>query len=653
MEKDDIERIKNLEELKAKNSTLSEEDEEKLKVFRQGLSDVQKELHIKRKMAEYDKHHREEWSKNNGGKIIPTPLREYTLAEYEQYLKDEEAKRKTAQESSTHIEETKPVAEIPTLDKPAIVSVSTPEPEKIPEQTQAGKESGWMKKAYERGEAIAEEFKKLKEEGKIIETGLEIWRGVGEWYNKQPTKTKLAVSLGLTAAALGSGALAMGAGAAVFAGLAGTARVIGSAGTFVFIEKALHIAHAAKTGKERDTGWAEKRQVAEAFIFSILLGGGFASLAGHNIASGRLMDALGFAGGKTNIAAEAIKETIKTAPINSASDVDKPTGLRAFDNAFGDHTIPLEQVTSDELEKGDYQNIPDKTPIGETVPEYSVKSGDNLYKIIRENFSEVKDLPAGKQENAIENILAKISKDPASYGIKGGNINALKIGDSINLEKIHEIIETHKIGEQGIVEHAQGLSDETVERIKNYKSPTDGIKTGVLEQGKVDIFAEVRDVQIEKGGEDIILSEPKAIVGDENNIYRGAESTASGEMLAKHFETSPESLKGVLRGPDIVAIEDARNMLAIKLDTTFGQKGFFGFGATSGEKSADWLAFKGKTIGELLTNKSPSESVLKVRNFVGELGGASGQIARRSETVEDFVKRALIGIVRTGKQITT
>ena len=247
-----------------------------------------------------------------------------------------------------------------------------------------------------------------------------------------------------------------------------------------------------------------------------------------------------------------------------------------------------------------------------------------------------------------------MTKDPASFGIKGGNINSLKVGDNINLGKIQEIIETHKVGGQGIIERAQGLSDQAVEKIKNYEPTTGGAKTGGTVESGVDIFAAARDAQVGAGGESIVLNNVQE-TPDNDGIYKGAESTASGEMLSKHFDTSSESLKGVVRGPDIAAIESARNTLSIKLDIAFGEKGLFGFGATPGEKSAEWLEIKGKTIGELLKDKTPSESVLKTRNFVGELSGESGQIPRRSETIESYVKRALIETARIAakKTITT
>ncbi|MEK7582078.1 MAG: hypothetical protein AAB488_01985 [Patescibacteria group bacterium] len=136
------------------------------------------------------------------------------------------------------------------------------------------------------------------------------------------------------------------------------------------------------------------------------------------------------------------------------------------------------------------------------------------------------------------------------------------------------------------------------------------------------------------------------------NIYLGAKSTMSGEMLEAYFDTPSENLEGVLRGPDIAAIEDARNMLTVKLDVIFGKKGLWGFGALPGDKSVEWLALKGKTIGELLADKSGNESIFKIRNLVGGLSGSSGQIPRRSELVEKFIKRTLIEIARSGKEKT-
>ena len=614
-EKDDLEEIRLLEEQKTKNGSLTPEEEGRLRAYRQSLKANQKELHIKRKMAEYDKHRREEWARGAGKDAPPKPLREYTLAEYEQYLKDEEEKKKSVLSG-----ESLPQATTEPAPEPALPEV------KMEDGLTSGREA-WDKKIEglrlkekleKRGEALEKETNLLERTGKITRGTLEGLNWLGKRYNELPKSVKIGIGVGLAGTAFATGATAAFLGAGVW-------RIAASSGMFVSLAEALRINYETKTGEKRSRVRAGAH-IAGALAFSLLLGSGALSAAAHNVA-------------------ELFSTETEITQPKKASTAGKISA------------IPPEQLTSDALEKSDYQNIPTEVaPAGAVMPEYSVKSGDNLYKIIRENFPEIKGLDAGKQENAIENILAKMSKDPASFGIKGGNINALKTSDIINLQKIQEIIETHQVKGEGIIERAQGLSAETVERIKGYVPP-DKPSLGSFDGGvhTVDLatFNEARqetvdDAPVEKGGEDVVLNQPHGTT-DDNNIYRGAESAMSGEMLAKHFETSPESLKGVVRGPDITAIEDARKMLTVKLDTTFGEKGFFGFGATSGEKSADWLAIKGKTVGELLADKSPSEPFTKAMNLVGELGGASGQIARRSETVEGFVKRALIEAVRAGK----
>lgn len=117
----------------------------------------------------------------------------------------------------------------------------------------------------------------------------------------------------------------------------------------------------------------------------------------------------------------------------------------------------------------------EQTPARVTLPEYTAVKDDNLTKIIRENFPEIKNLPSGRQENAIENVVSQIIKDPESFGITSGKVAKIEVGDKINLQKIKDIIESYKIGGKSIVEHAKGLSAETVDSIRSFISPRTGI----------------------------------------------------------------------------------------------------------------------------------------------------------------------------------
>ena len=101
-----------------------------------------------------------------------------------------------------------------------------------------------------------------------------------------------------------------------------------------------------------------------------------------------------------------------------------------------------------------------------------VQAGDNMYKILEREFHISDHVETkGGQYNAIENILSQMRANPAEYGISSGDLNNLKIGETIDIAKIGAIVETYKVGGEGIYDHANGLPAKIVESIENYMPP--------------------------------------------------------------------------------------------------------------------------------------------------------------------------------------
>lgn len=105
-----------------------------------------------------------------------------------------------------------------------------------------------------------------------------------------------------------------------------------------------------------------------------------------------------------------------------------------------------------------------------------VEAGDTAYSVLRRMVPDIDTLDgATRQNNAIENILAKMKAHPgglAAFGISSGNINELKPGESIDVAKIQSILDTAKMSSgKGILEHAASLSDDTVRRIASFSQP--------------------------------------------------------------------------------------------------------------------------------------------------------------------------------------
>lgn len=85
-------------------------------------------------------------------------------------------------------------------------------------------------------------------------------------------------------------------------------------------------------------------------------------------------------------------------------------------------------------------------------PPYTIRSGDTLTKIMKEQMSEMQAFKAGEnQTTAIAKILKGLSAEELQrIGIRSGNPDLIYAGDTINTEALHKIIESH----QSILEEA-------------------------------------------------------------------------------------------------------------------------------------------------------------------------------------------------------
>ncbi len=93
-----------------------------------------------------------------------------------------------------------------------------------------------------------------------------------------------------------------------------------------------------------------------------------------------------------------------------------------------------------------------KTPEIQETPPYTIKSGDTLSSILKEQIPEIKNLGAGKaQENAIANILRGLSSEELKgIGIKSGDISLIRAGDTIDLDVLEDSIKS----QQGVIDSA-------------------------------------------------------------------------------------------------------------------------------------------------------------------------------------------------------
>lgn len=96
-------------------------------------------------------------------------------------------------------------------------------------------------------------------------------------------------------------------------------------------------------------------------------------------------------------------------------------------------------------------------------PPYTVVSGDNLTKILKANIPELNsyDLSPQGQENAIQNLLKSLSPEELKAIGLGSNPNKLAVGQTLNLNKVIELLHEKKIGGVDLIERAQHLVEKS------------------------------------------------------------------------------------------------------------------------------------------------------------------------------------------------
>lgn len=573
------------------------------------------------------------------------------------------------------------------------------------------------KKIFERKNKIEEDALTLEKAGKIPVKLMESWRGVGEWYNKQDPKVKLAISLSLTAAVLGSAALSMGTTAVAFGAVAGAARFTAGAGTFLILEKALQESQIKKVGEKNYTESKQKIHTLEALVLATLLGGGVLGNAIENVSSGRLAEALGFSSSKPPVDIRAPSAVPKTEPTETAPVIPKPevapsvvptneipdypatlaqepgvspsadpkvitaesnsaTSVPVEGSKPGEPVVPATEPDTAKKPTTNLRAIEEETSpwknesLPTSVSEYEVKTGDNMYKVIRANFPAIDALEGGRQANAIENILAKIRENPALYGLKDAKLE-LNVGDKINIEGIRGIIDTTEIGGKSILETAKDLSPEIVKNIENYSPaqtgtpslsiPTPTNSGTILDKTIIDDPYEKPSVPEQPKTDTQSISDETMIAGDSVEsltrvpyITEAAASLPSGvpHPLEAHFEPSAKDFTELSR-TDASLMTTARGIFNTEVHNIFGKEGVvFGIGKVEGINSDLWKSVKDVQLGELFKEKSKDESIEKLKTVLERLSGDTTHHPTGKETVEEFMKRTTLLLAEKGTKIT-
>lgn len=458
--------------------------------------------------------------------------------------------------------------------------------------------------------AVDVQWERMKTAARDVHV-LEQARAVGSWYQRQPLKWKLLAGVALLGGAFATGGTGLSGAAFVSALFA--RRAMAGLGTFVVIESLGRAWVEKKEWSEEEKERGRRVATAAGVVAGALLGG----------AAKTIFDYLDT---KTPLTVSTSHELRPSTPSS-----DEARALYDESQKDIERVLPLPNV-----EGGEAAQEPASENAEAFESLYEARAGDTLWSILREKISPIHDLDdRAKQSNAIANLLREIKKDPEAYGITSGNVDSLSPGDHVDLEKVRYLLSDAKISANGnsydIVSRANALSPDEVEHIR---ANDEKIAGWSREHPGVPITENV--------AEEIIRGSTEAL----------GDTSEDAEPLAD--------------APEQLSVEEighrADETLRADLQTMFGSKGLFGYGflATSGERSADWLDFKGRPVSEVLskTFDTPSAAetlhevgmdsphrVAKMKEYLNLVIEKSGERPERGETVEQFLSRSLRTII--------
>lgn len=346
----------------------------------------------------------------------------------------------------------------------------------------------------------AQELQAARLKGNLLERGLSKLEKSPtlEAYRKMNWKKKVAFGALMATA----GAAAMGTGAAPAAVAAGLAfRGLGIASVYTgFIEKARNKNIEVLGGS---TNEAEESEITKSDRLRAL---GYTAVIGlllpQALKEGMVIVAdtelgqkvIGYAGDKISALKDmferpaALQEATTLTSTSPEGIVEKAPIEESADTNTGSRLEP--SMAEEEIVR---DNAPeDNTPeivTSEKVVAVEIQKGDTAYSVLRKMVPDIEELDGStRQNNAIENIISKMKAHPGgleAFGISSGNINELTPGESIDVAKIQNILDTTKLSSgKGILEHAQGLSNEAIQRIESFNAPAK--PAPVVEPGRSD-----------------------------------------------------------------------------------------------------------------------------------------------------------------------
>jgi LysM repeat protein len=447
---------------------------------------------------------------------------------------------------------------------------------------------------------------------------LEMAQSVGEWYNKLPTKVKLGIGIGFLAAGGVGMAGAVGGAAIAWRGVA-------AAGTFVSLKEALtHAAEKNAKGKGLELTKNQKRwHTSLALAAAALVASGVpGSIVGdmvnevrdhlYDYAHSMLQDA----GHINNQTTSAIHQT--PAPQSAPST---PATTEVQIEPSHDVYKEAKDIRTEEILRGmekpvDVSAISSAAPeaveaSGEALEKYTVKKGDSLWKILKENVDLSEYPTQGDKNRAIAVMIDEMRADPTKFGITSGDLDKIKPGDTIRLD----LLEGKDMGE--ITQPAPQMSSgnpapslDTTSSTTNLPNSTEELRENNISYAKTGKIPELDATKVDHAF-DLLNHKPVP------------SGTFDQEMLK--------------------TLANTREQYTDFLDEHFGKRGGFFTAAISGLDSDEWKSMQQMNAQGVLgmdERQAPSYKMQGIIKAVQSLGEYADP--RPDETLEKYVERAFL-----------
>lgn len=315
-------------------------------------------------------------------------------------------------------------------------------------------------------------------------------------------------------------------------------------------------------------------------------------------------------------------ETIQKIISNPKEYID-PSGMSAYDEVVNGATR-VEDAPSTVAAQ-----------LFEATPKaYTVGRGDTLTSILKAHVSEVRALSSDGQENAIQNFVKSLNTEDLKQIGLGTDPDKLAIGQSVNLERVVQLLHEKQVGGVDILKHAEALT-----------TPNEGvIEGGALDTHTSGAIAEA----VPQSSGASVSTEAVTMNAGAHTVIQEAVAPPNGattSRIASETQAHWHDLPQAVRLPQAAA--EAQRYLEADISKLYGPPSEFGYWPR------EWTSLSARGATQVLnqtketitTSDAPGYQwsvVNKMQQYIREQGFTKeyGFVPKDKENIADFIKRA-------------